>query len=273
MRCPSTRLRIGLASRISKWLPTLEARENPGRRISVVDRIIRQVRFSGPVDHDAQAGWPARSGLAAGGGFCPGTPSASRVSLERMTLARAGIAVAVAGGVALAIHADLYAKQARQARQQSDCAAWRRAGRTILSRWDRDIWGGWLLPVPHDIVATALQAPDMSALWQARAMVAYHPELVWALLPALRDPTFLGLRNAGDVSVVGRHTPFPGQRRIEDDLFSRAGRASWLLKEVTGRSAPSVRVQTDPAFLADLARDWKKWLDGLDGGAVCWLPP
>jgi hypothetical protein len=131
---------------------------------------------------------------------------------------------------------------------------------------------GWLLRLKRDIVATALQAPDMNALWEARAMVAYHPDWVWALLPALRDRTFLDLREAGDVSVVGRHTPFPGHRRVEDDLFSRAGRASWLLKEVTGRSAPVVRVQTDPAFLADLARDWKEWLDRLDAGAVCWPP-
>jgi hypothetical protein len=72
---------------------------------------------------------------------------------------------------------------------------------------------GWLLRLKRDIVATALQAPDMNALWEARAMVAYHPDWVWALLPALRDRTFLDLREAGDVSVVGRHTPFPGHRR------------------------------------------------------------
>lgn len=56
---------------------------------------------------------------------------------------------------------------------------------------------------------------------------------------------------------------------VSDDLFRRAGRASWLLKQATGHLAPDVRVETDPAILADLARDWEEWLDGLDGGAVC----
>jgi hypothetical protein len=189
-----------------------------------------------------------------------------------MTLARAGIIVAVAGGVALAIHADLYAKQALQARLESDCVAWRRARRTILGggnwelSWDWS-WQGW----KQIAVATAVQAPDMKALWEARQMVAYDPQYVSALLPALRDPAYVGLRNAGDVVVVGRDMASPGHGMIvEDDLFRSAGRASWLLKEVTGRSAPIVRVQTDPQALADLADDWEEWLAYLDGGMGCW---
>jgi hypothetical protein len=93
----------------------------------------------------------------------------------------------------------------------------------------------------------------------AREMVGENPEWVWELLPALRDPTFVGPRDAED-------------KFVTDDLSRRAGRASWLLKEVTGRTAPSVRAQTDRVSLADLADDWKAWLDGLDGGAACWPP-
>jgi hypothetical protein len=176
-----------------------------------------------------------------------------------MTLARAGIVVAIAGGVALAIHADLYAKQVRRARQQSDCAAWYRARRTILGGADwRESWKWAYQGVQQDTLMTALQAPDLKAVWEAREMVAYDPEWLWALLPALRDPTFLSLRNPADT--------------LTDDLRRRAGRASWLLKEVTGRSAPIVRVDTDPVSLADLADDWEGWLHGMAGGAVCSLP-
>src|SRR5262245_3530522 len=175
-----------------------------------------------------------------------------------MTLARAGIVVAVAGGVALAIHADRYAKQARQARQQSDCAAWHRARRTILGGADwKTSWKWAYRGVKQDTLVTALQAPDLKAVWEVREMVAYDPEWVWELLPALRDPTFISLRNPADT--------------VMDDLRRRAGRASWLLKEVTGHSARIVHVQTDPVSLADLADDWAGWIRSMEGGAVCSL--
>jgi hypothetical protein len=183
-------------------------------------------------------------------------------------LGRVGVVVAVAGGVALAIHAGLYAKQVRQ---ESECAAWREAQRTILrdagfeTRWDWHIpeWNG-------DNLETALHDPDMETLWKARNMLAFYPQMASVLLPALRDPTFIGLRNEGALDVDGRDTPWSGcQTHVSDDLFRRAGRASWLLKEATGRAAPTVRVQTDRVQLADLARDWERWFDDLDNGAVC----
>jgi hypothetical protein len=94
--------------------------------------------------------------------------------------------------------------------------------------------------------------------------------MVPALVPALRDPGFVGLRHPADTMVDGRHMPFPGHGMfVWDDLFRRAGRASWLLKQATGHPERIVRVETDLIFLADLARDWQRWLDGLDGGAAC----
>jgi len=87
---------------------------------------------------------------------------------------------------------------------------------------------------------------------------------------ALDDPAFVGLSGATDVVVSGREMPRRGHEYVvDDDLFRRAGRASWLLKNATGRPAGTVPVQTDPIYLADLARDWQRWLDDLDGGLAC----
>ena len=93
----------------------------------------------------------------------------------------------------------------------------------------------------QDTLVTAFQAPDLKAVWEVREMVAYDPEWVWALLPALLVATFLNLRNPADT--------------VTDDSRRRAGPASWLHhRGSTGRSAPLVRVQTDPVSLADLRR-------------------
>jgi hypothetical protein len=184
-----------------------------------------------------------------------------------MTLARAGIALAVAGGVALGFHAGLRAKL----EQRLDCGAWEQARWKILPDhgWvERWTWG------PTDTrltaLANALVKPDVGWLWRAREMLAYDPEMVWALLPELRDPSFVGFRDEEDLTVEGRDIPLHGHRRIvRDDLFTRAGRASWLLKEVTGRSAGIVGVRTDPQLLADIYSDWQRWLESLDGGEAC----
>jgi hypothetical protein len=186
-----------------------------------------------------------------------------------MTLARAGILVAVAGGVALGMHVRLLAKQAQQ---RLDCAAWHRAQENIWHGLGIS-WGRRNLGVPEwnqVTVENALTAQDMESLWEAREVLAFDPQMVWALVPALRDPTFVGLRNPEGVHVRGREMPWAWcMTQVRDDLFRRAGRASWLLKQATGRDAPDVRVDTDRVVLADLARDWEKWLDALEGGAVC----
>lgn len=184
-----------------------------------------------------------------------------------MTLARAGIVLAVVGGAALGVHAGLRAKRTRQ---RLDCAAWHQArGNILLDRaWVlRWTWGG---TDHHPTVVLALNEPDFMWLSRAREMIAFNPDMVWALLPALRDPSFVGLRDAGDLTVEGRDMAPPGQGQIvREDLFTRAGRASWLLKEVTGHPAGIVGVRTDPRLLADLYSDWQRWLESLEGGEAC----
>jgi len=189
------------------------------------------------------------------------------VSFQQMTLARAGIALAVVGGVALGIHAGLRAKR----KQRLDCAAWERV------RWDILPDHGWVERWTWNATdnrltafAKALNEPDVGWLWRARDMLAFDPAMVWALLPALRDPSFVGFRDEEDLTVEGRDIPLRPQRKVvRDDLFTRAGRASWLLKEVTGHPAAVVGVRTDPRRLAEIYSDWLGWLDSLDGGEAC----
>jgi len=203
-----------------------------------------------------------------------------------MTLARAGIAVAMAGSMALAAHGVLLARPARQrserslhgallARQaqlRSDCRAWDAAEDAIpestpgMSTWI-------FLDFERQIVTNALDDPRMESLWRARSSVARHSQFLALLLPALRDPSFVGLRDAGDVTVEGRNMPAHAHGTIvREDLFTRAGRASWLLKQVTGHRAPIVGVETDPRLLVGIANDWNVWLVGMDGGHVCSRP-
>ena len=173
-----------------------------------------------------------------------------------MTMARAGVLVAVAGGIALPILAVVYA---RQKQQQSACEAWRRAradlanGAPALAA--RPASSQW---VQRRVTA----ALDTDALSDARDLIARYPLAISALVPAVSDPT--------PVSARERIPHDFCWMSLEEGLWRRADRASWLLKQATGRQdAGEIPRQTDPIQLADLARDWRRWLDDLDGGRTC----
>jgi len=122
----------------------------------------------------------------------------------------------------------------------------------------------------------ALTRPEMRWLWDASEWLARHPGEVPRVVPVLGQPDFIGLTESDDTQVVGRPMPFYGHRHgyfAVDDLFTRAGRASWLLREATGRSdEPPVRPGTNRLILADRMKSWKLWLDELDGGRACFGP-
>ena len=184
-----------------------------------------------------------------------------------MTMARAGVLVAVAGGIALAIHAAAYTKEKRQ---QVHCDVWRRARAIVTKDAAPRVGQATIAEWAPAAVNDDLSDPYINALWEARDLIALYPPAVSALVSALDDPAFVGLSGATDVVVSGREMPRRGHEYVvDDDLFRRAGRASWLLKNATGRPAGTVPVQTDPIYLADLARDWQRWLDDLDGGLAC----
>jgi uncharacterized membrane protein len=184
-----------------------------------------------------------------------------------VTLAQIGVVAAVVGTIAFAIHADAYPKLAQR---RSDCAAWRHARATIAS--GRPARG--MLPTGSDslqqVIWRALGDEDAASLLRARELLGEYPQLIAELLPALRDPSYVGLRNPGAVTVDGHGMPFHDCGTfVMDDLFMRAGRASWLLKQATGHPASIVAVKADRLALAPIAYTWEHWLEGLDGGEAC----
>lgn len=201
-------------------------------------------------------------------------------------LGRAGIGVAIAGALALAVHGMLLARPARgpsdralyrallarQVQLRSDCAAWDAAVEAIPE--STPAMSEWIFTeFERQIVTNALDDPDMQVLLRARVSLIWRRELLALLLPALRDPSFVGLRDTGDVTVEGRNMPLQGRGTIvREDLFTRAGRASWLLKQVTGHRAPVVGARMDPRRLVDISDDWRVWFLGMDVGYACRRP-
>jgi hypothetical protein len=161
-----------------------------------------------------------------------------------------------------------------------------RAARTrhvaeICGRWQRAIGEIERLPPTHPwgpdsvVLEDALSRPEMEFLWSARAWLARHPLAARKLVPELAKPVFVGLTDSADVMVEGREMPDYGHGYDTfDDLFTRAGRASWLLHVATGRDvAAHAVVGSNRIVLADLAKDWATWFEDLDGGRGCFGPP
>jgi hypothetical protein len=85
------------------------------------------------------------------------------------------------------------------------------------------------------------------------------------LIEKCDDATFVGLENSADLIIWERiHSKdlkFYGHGMVvDDDLFTVAGRSSWLLREVTGERFGSVTPKSTPKELAKLKQSWSDWL-------------
>jgi hypothetical protein len=146
----------------------------------------------------------------------------------------------------------------------------------LCGRWQRAVGEIERLP-PHTwgpdsvVLEDALSRPEMEFLWSAQAWLARHPLAARNLVPDLAKPMYVGLTDSADVIVEGREMPDYGHGYFTtDDLFTRAGRAAWLLHEATGHDeAPHAVVGTNRIVLADIAKEWQAWFDDLDGGQAC----
>jgi hypothetical protein len=84
------------------------------------------------------------------------------------------------------------------------------------------------------------------------------------LIELLKDRSEPGLTNSADLIIPERlntgEIKFYGHGGIvNDDLFTVAGRASWLLKEITGREAATVQMKPSEDDLDQLYKDWRTW--------------
>jgi hypothetical protein len=175
---------------------------------------------------------------------------------------------AVIGMAALFLHVILlYRDSRREEWRKKNCGEWRKAVSEISRHGPRPTSAGG----DGAELESALTRPEMDRLWDARWWLADHPIKAQDLVPSLAEPIFVGLTDSADVFVWGREMRSYGHSYMTgEDLFTRAGRASWLLHQVTGRSdEPGVPRGTNRIVLADRIKSWNEWFRALDGGRAC----
>jgi hypothetical protein len=92
------------------------------------------------------------------------------------------------------------------------------------------------------------------------------PEVIPDLIKLIENPKVVGLEGYFDLiiweRVQSKDLPFYGHGWIvPDDLFSVAGRASWILREITGQQFNAVSMKSTPKELNQLSETWAKWYE------------
>lgn len=92
------------------------------------------------------------------------------------------------------------------------------------------------------------------------------PDVLPDLIKLLGRPKLVGLEGYADLiiwdRVQSKDLPFYGHGWVvPDDLFSVAGRASWMLREITGQQFPAVSMKSTPEELKQLSERWAKWYE------------
>jgi len=120
-----------------------------------------------------------------------------------------------------------------------------------------------------DVVDVLTIDSDYSHLVQAALWLVAHPAEAEIFLPALpemlRDTSCVGLTNSADLIIWDRiqtgELVFWGHGGgCDDDLFQVSGRASWLLKELTGQDLGSIAIQSTATERTKLRDLWLSWL-------------
>ena len=99
-----------------------------------------------------------------------------------------------------------------------------------------------------------------SRFWCAKNASDIAPDLV----SLITDSRIVGLKGYADLIIPDRIasgdlTFFGHGWVVPDDLFSVAGRASWILREITGQHFGHVSMKATPAELNKLSESWKEW--------------
>ena len=120
-----------------------------------------------------------------------------------------------------------------------------------------------------DVLQSLRTDRDYTHLVHALLWLAAHPDEAEFLLPylpsMLQDATCVGLTSSADLIIRDRilthELVFWGHGGgCDDDLFQVAGRASWLLKELTGQDFGSIRLDSTSAERVRLQEQWREWL-------------
>ena len=103
--------------------------------------------------------------------------------------------------------------------------------------------------------------------WIAADSVRYV-QLIPELVKAITDETFVGLTNAGDVTIWARVKTGELKQnslnyQIDDDIFRVCGRANWILKRLSKNEFGNIRIDTPMKDLLEIQKKWVKWLNTL----------
>lgn len=136
-------------------------------------------------------------------------------------------------------------------------------------------WERAMSLTPADVMEAVTVDPDYTHLIQASLWLQHHPDVaaeIVVYLPALlSDSTCIGLTNSADLIIwdrirTGELTFWGHGGGADDDLFQVSGRASWLLKELTGQDLGAIGITTTSVERAELAAKWSRWLRTRRGG-------
>ncbi len=97
---------------------------------------------------------------------------------------------------------------------------------------------------------------------------ARYVQLIPELIKAITDETFVGLTNAGDVTIWARVKTGELKQnslnyQIDDDIFRVCGRANWILKRLSKNEFGNIRIDTPMKDLIEIQKKWVKWLNTL----------
>ena len=94
---------------------------------------------------------------------------------------------------------------------------------------------------------------------------ARYVQLIPELVKAVTDTTFIGLTNAGDVTIWARVKTGELKQnslnyQIDDDIFRVCGRANWILKRLSKNEFGNIRIDTSmKAYLSEkMSYRWKQ---------------
>ncbi len=117
------------------------------------------------------------------------------------------------------------------------------------------------------VLKTITSDKDFWKIAKARYWCAKNlNDVIPSLIELIRNSKMVGLTGYADLiiweRIESKDLPFYGHGWVvPDDLFSVAGRASWLLRETTGQNFEPVSMKSTPEQLNQLSEAWRKWYE------------
>jgi hypothetical protein len=114
-----------------------------------------------------------------------------------------------------------------------------------------------------NFLKTVKEKSDFSVFLGAKSWaIKNYTEAFPYLISLLTDTTTVGLTNSADLIIPGRNLPFYGHGGvIDEDIFTVAGRASYILNDLTGESFAVVRPTTPMIELKNFQLLWLAWIE------------